>query len=580
MSVNEFKVALVVDGEYVSAWQHLMLERLLAVTGVSVTALIFRQPEIPSFFQGLSQYLLNGLRWFDARVFQCPVTALRQQSVLDILGDITVCDAGSPRYQQLLMDTSVDVALDLTGQAPLAEMLAWAKYGVWRHFYGNPAVLRDSQVGVREYIGKQPEIVCGLERVVSGSGMPEWLFYATTSTDRLSISRSMERTLWKMADFMPQRVQELMQLGESRFVRNAQVRATHFPLAQAYADVPASVWMVLRVLGRYPLNFMIKLYKSMFRAEQWVLLLGERQCVSDASVLVHFRKLMPPRDRFWADPFVVEHANENYIFFEELVYARGVGHLSYIKLNPDGSHTEPVKVLERPYHLSYPFIFKHQGQYYMIPETAANHSIELYRCEEFPHRWVFEKILMGNVEAYDTTLFEHQGLWWMFTSMRHHEKCLPNEALYLFYADTPFTTQWQPHPQNPIVTQAANARPAGSIIEENGYLYRPAQNCAGAYGRGLNLNLIRQWDTTDYQEDIVGYCLPEGKHDMNGVHTFGVSSTVSVSDALYVHRRLGWLDRWLEQFSQWQPPFFKQVGIKKRHLLMVSLPLAFLWMDS
>ena len=40
-------------------------------------------------------------------------------------------------------------------------------------------------------------------------------------------------------------------------------------------------------------------------------------------------------------------------------------------------------VLEKDYHLSYPFLFEDNDELFMIPETATNKTIELYKCEEF-----------------------------------------------------------------------------------------------------------------------------------------------------------------------------------------------------
>ncbi len=37
------------------------------------------------------------------------------------------------------------------------------------------------------------------------------------------------------------------------------------------------------------------------------------------------------------------------------------GHISVIRMDEQGVYSEPVKVLERPYHLSYPFVFEWEG---------------------------------------------------------------------------------------------------------------------------------------------------------------------------------------------------------------------------
>ncbi|MGO9567709.1 MAG: hypothetical protein ACLP5H_09225, partial [Desulfomonilaceae bacterium] len=45
-----------------------------------------------------------------------------------------------------------------------------------------------------------------------------------------------------------------------------------------------------------------------------------------------FNYIIPPKDRFWADPFPVEIDGKYFIFVEEFVYARNKGHISAIEI--------------------------------------------------------------------------------------------------------------------------------------------------------------------------------------------------------------------------------------------------------
>lgn len=546
MATDVLRIALAVDSEYVAAWQHLMIERLQAAEGMVLTAVIFREPVKLPLSTRINQACLWLLRRVDGLLFSCPSTAQEPRSLLDLTGDITLCHTGGKRYWQLLAGQKVDVLIELTGQAVPPELAEWPGQGVWRHFYGNPAALHDRHVGLHEYCSASDEIISGIERLLPGCEEPEPVFCATTSMDPVSVSRGIEHTLWKMAEFMPQRLQELQQVGAENFRISIQQRHFLFKAESADAGNPLGIGTTLLITVKYLRNLMRKLYRQRLRREQWILLVGEDSGTDIAAcTLSRFRKLIPPSDRFWADPCVVEHDGEYWVFFEELEYARGIGHLACMRMNEDGSHSGVIKVLEKPYHLSYPFVFDYQGQYYMVPETADNHTVELYRCEEFPHRWVFEKNLMEGVDAYDSTLLEHDGRWWLFASMRQHENCLTNEALYLFHADNPLSTDWQPHPQNPVVASASQARPAGRLFEKDGSLYRPSQNCAGAYGKGLNINLIRQFDRQIYREETVHRCQPEGECDLVGMHTLDSRGRLTVSDAVQIHWRPGVLHRWL-----------------------------------
>ena len=74
-------------------------------------------------------------------------------------------------------------------------------------------------------------------------------------------------------------------------------------------------------------------------------------------------------------------------------------------------------MLERDYHLSYPFLFEWHGQLSMAPETKRNKTIELYRYVEFPLKWEFERVIIDDVQAVDATLHELDGMWWLFCNI-------------------------------------------------------------------------------------------------------------------------------------------------------------------
>src|SRR5918992_1064946 len=73
--------------------------------------------------------------------------------------------------------------------------------------------------------------------------------------------------------------------------------------------------------------------------------------------------------------------------------------------------------------LSYPHVFAWDGAYYMIPECYQPGGARLYRAEEFPHRWTSVATLMERPVLVDSTVFRHDGHWWMFaeTNPKHKQ---------------------------------------------------------------------------------------------------------------------------------------------------------------
>lgn len=254
---------------------------------------------------------------------------------------------------------------------------------------------------------------------------------------------------------------------------------------------------------------------------------------SDNYNMSKFRVLQPPDGRFWADPHLLFHQDQFYAFFEDASVTSGHGHIAVMRIDRDGKCSEPSSIIKRPYHLSYPFVFKWQDDIYLIPESAENRSIELYRCTGFPLRWDFSHKLMDNVLAYDTTLVEHEGKWWMFVNIKQHEGASSFDELWLFYSDAPVSEDWTSHPMNPIVSDVRYARPAGKLFIEKGQMYRPSQDSSTRYGFRLNINQVTSMTTTTYSENVVKTVSPDWSISAKAVHTFNRIDHIVMMDAIY-----------------------------------------------
>ena len=276
--------------------------------------------------------------------------------------------------------------------------------------------------------------------------------------------------------------------------------------------------------------------RSWFFLDQWIVLLAPSIGYKSLS-WKDFKPLLPPLDRFWADPFIWVHENIYYVFIEELLYSTNRGRIVCLTLDKEMNILSNQVVLERPYHLSYPFLFEHEGQLYMIPETGENNAIELYHCVHFPDQWEFEKTLINNICAFDATLLEAHGKWWLFTNIRE-EGGSSWDTLHLYYSDHPLSDQWEPHPLNPIVKDIHSARPAGRIFTHNGKLIRPSQDCSVRYGYATNFNCIVTLTETDYADTCEYVFKPPEKGSILATHTFNQVSGLMAIDAIQRRRRL------------------------------------------
>ena len=86
----------------------------------------------------------------------------------------------------------------------------------------------------------------------------------------------------------------------------------------------------------------------------------------DLKKLKNVNLFKPPKHEFWADPFLFEYKKKKYIFFEKYLKKDNRGIISVGELK--NNHLINIKdILVKNYHLSYPFIFKHNKKIYLVP---------------------------------------------------------------------------------------------------------------------------------------------------------------------------------------------------------------------
>jgi hypothetical protein len=247
-----------------------------------------------------------------------------------------------------------------------------------------------------------------------------------------------------------------------------------------------------------------------------------------------FTLLPSPRSRFYADPFLFEKDGVTFLFFEDYDYASGKARISYVTLGADGARL-PAAALERPYHLSYPHIFAHEGRIFMIPETYSNRAVELYEATAFPQGWRLRATLLADIDAADATVHRRDGRWWMFATVTAHGGS-GWDSVSVFWADA-LEGPWHPHPMNPVKNDVTAARPAGKMIELEGRLLRPAQDCSNGYGSALAWCEVVELSETAFVERTIARQTCPAESGYHGLHTFNRSASFEVVDFIRSRRR-------------------------------------------
>ena len=429
-----------------------------------------------------------------------------------------------------IREFDLDLALCFGFRILKGEALRIARHGVWSFHHGDNLVNRGGPAGFWEVMDHIPVTGSILQVLTEDLDNGRVIYRSLSPTsDRFSVKANRNNLYWKSSSFVMRKLRDLAE-GLPLCTPENQL---YCPYSNRLFRMPTNREMVPR-LSRLAAKLVASKFQHMLNSEQWTLAYRFRSGPCDANnTLYRFKNLLPPKESFWADPCVIQVAERYYVFIEEYLYATGKGHVSVIELDRKGVVNGPTKVLERDYHLSYPFVFEWNNEYYMVPESAANKTIELYRSTSFPFEWQLEKVLMTDIRAADATLAEIDGTWWMFASIAEHS--IPDE-LFLFFADTPLGP-WTAHPRNPVKSDVRGSRPAGKLFDWNGSVYRPAQDSSGRYGYAMSINRITKLDREGFREEQVSSILPNWNNQLLGTHTLSICGDLTVIDCLVKRRR-------------------------------------------
>ncbi|MFP5354845.1 MAG: hypothetical protein ACLGIK_06770 [Gemmatimonadota bacterium] len=535
-------IALVLDAWEQPRWVADALREALSSGTVSVCAVGLVGPDhgTPSGAEPLqpvtaSSWLARLYSAADRMRFQPDESPFAPESLRPLVGGVPtsqltagVLAGGGDTSRVFGEGQRPDLVLNLSARQETARLAGAAPMGAFAFVLGDRSLPLGDEVGVREVMHGEPVIRVRLDRWTRAEGQATTVVETVTNTHPFSAGRTRAIAARHASTL-------LARLG--RTLVDGRRDGSH-PLAPAAGPATATARSarttgiaggLLRLAARY-----VRYLAAGRRArDQWVLAY-HRGDADDAPFppperrLSQYRKLIPPGDRFWADPFPLRVDGREFLLFEELVFAEDVGHLSVIELGPDGPLGEPTTVLQRPFHLSYPFTFEFDGQWYLLPEMALEGRLELYRAVRAPYEWVLDRVIMEGPMLMDATLEEIDGKWWMFAS-EYREGLQPWTDLLVFHADSPFGP-WTPHPRNPVVSDVRSARPAGRLFRENGVWLRPAQDCSRTYGGAITLRRITTLSPTDYAEEAASYIAADGSSGWKGPHTLNAHRGLSAID--------------------------------------------------
>jgi len=543
---KKIRVGILINSIQIDVWKHEVIKDITESNFAEVVVFIKREnPKKISNIQKLWKFkgsiVYKLLDYFD--LFLSKTITKKHPSaftkidysntdipILLVIPKITkFCDEIIDEDLKQIQDLNLDVLVRFGFRILKGDILrSAAKFGVWSYHHGDNRINRGGPPGFWEVLTGSKETGAVLQKLSNELDGGLILARTTVATYKYNVNQNKNRIYWRASKLI---VRELGILHSNVDDDYFKLKAFQNPLFDFYSGKlfkAPSNWEALLLTIKYFKILFRQIFRVSFFKDQWFLLVK----TSKNNPITSFRKLTPLKSNksiFWADPFLINQDNQNYIFIEEFDWKQKKGHISVIELL-DNKQQKVTKIIDNKYHFSYPFIFKYENSYYMIPETAQNRTIELYKCIHFPYQWSLDRIIFENIVAVDTTLFYHNGFWWLFTCIDETQKATNNDELFLYYAKNPIADKWTPHKQNPVISDANIARPAGNIFKKDDRIFRPSQNCTGSYGSSININEILILDPLEYSEINIVNLKPDWNENLNGIHTLNFNDELTVID--------------------------------------------------
>ena len=254
---------------------------------------------------------------------------------------------------------------------------------------------------------------------------------------------------------------------------------------------------------------------------------------------------LPGKAGVWyADPLLFHHEDKRWLFCEAFDMATGKGDIAVMDITDPDHPGEPQTVLTESYHLSFPTVFDWNGEVWMIPETGTNHSLNLYRCKQFPGEWeLVRSFPTEDKELADTILLDVQPgeLTLLCSQVKPENGLFTRYRRYALRADEQAEGGFVLEEDETFGLENRNydlgARNAGPVFTWAGQTVRPAQVSTKVdYGVYLQF-----WTRRGEKETPLCAAMPanvriEGldPESVIGIHTYCRDDAVEIIDARYL----------------------------------------------
>ncbi len=254
-------------------------------------------------------HLPNAIETIDAKELLAGVEVLRVHPRSQRFSDYIEGDE-----LKSIRARDIDVLVRIGFRILRGGILGSARYGVWSYHHGDNRVNRGGPAGYWEVMESSPETGSALQILTEDLDGGIVLYRSYSTTNDMSLTDNRSNVDWKTLHFIPRKLKELHEEGEEIFFARVKEKNAHPQwydrrLYKAPTNGERGVLLWKKLLQKVR-----RKWDSTFYFRQWMLLYDIREGISTS--LWRFKHITPPKDRFWANPFIVVRDNKYYTFLK------------------------------------------------------------------------------------------------------------------------------------------------------------------------------------------------------------------------------------------------------------------------
>ncbi|MCG8507029.1 MAG: hypothetical protein MI755_20660 [Sphingomonadales bacterium] len=406
------------------------------------------------------------------------------------------------------------------------EVLEVPRYGVWSFHHGDERVYRGMPSGFWEIRDNAPVLGGILQQLTDqiDAGRILMRFSVPVQANRYAASLDAVR---RLGAELPAQLSRRLASGATDILAMPP-STTSAPMRYVPTNGKMIPFLALSAFREVGLRL-----RNGFRWEDWaigIVTAKPEEFSGPAAAHETFWIKADTNSRFVADPFGCVIAGELHVLFEryDRKLDRGVISRAVVSLDAEG---RPRQIRDKrdslilDSHLSYPFVVTWKSDIYVIPESARENEVALYRYDADGGTLERVRTLVAGCRLADpTVLVDPDGRIWLLGTTRVG-------ALVAFQAEDLIHGEFVPSSANPISVDSETARCGGTPFIAEGQVYRWAQCPVPDYGRKLHLIRIDQLTPGQVRETVVKTIESPFASRPDGIHTASQAGPFMLFDA-------------------------------------------------